>query len=162
MQCVPYSQIQQIFYCLYDFIRLISFTCSVQTITCTMWFSAMNWLCLGFMYWYDYLESFGLILHMKQTLPKPSHSAEFPVVCMIWYGWIQSYAMIKQQDVRWCGFRWSIPISIDNIWSWYIDRAISTPCYTYCLLNSYITHRYWQLEWRRKRSLMLNFNVMLV
>ena len=26
------------------------------------------------------------------------------IVCMIWYGWIQSYAMFKQQDVRWCGY----------------------------------------------------------
>ena len=33
------------------------------------------------------------------------YSAEFPIVCMIWYGWVQSPAVSKPQDVRWCGFR---------------------------------------------------------
>ena len=33
----------------------------------------------------------------------------------------------KQQHVRWCGCRWSIPIWIDYVWSVPIDRAISTP-----------------------------------
>ena len=41
----------------------------------------------------------------EQMLPISSqHSAEFPIVCMIWYDWIQSSAMFKQQDVRWYGF----------------------------------------------------------
>ena len=52
---------------------------------------------------------------------------EFPIVCMIWYGWIQSSAMFKQQDVRWHSYRWSISISIDCVWSECINRAISTP-----------------------------------
>ena len=48
--------------------------------------------------------------------------------------------MIKQQDIRWFGFCWSIPISI---WSVYIDRAISTPWYSDCKWNSYIKNHHW-------------------
>ena len=36
---------------------------------------------------------------------------------MTWYAWIQLSAMFKQQGVRWCDFRWSIPQSIDYIWN---------------------------------------------
>ena len=81
----------------------------------------------------------------KTELPKSSHSAEFSIVFMIWYDWIQSYAMFKTQDVRWCRFRSSIPTSIDNVWSRCIDPAISTPWYTYWIWNSYIKNRQWQL-----------------
>ena len=56
---------------------------------------------------------------------------------------IQSSAMIKQQDVRLYSFRWSIPISIDYVWSVGIDRAISTPRYAYCIWNSYIKNHHW-------------------
>ena len=86
-----------------------------------------------------YLDSFMLVLHMIYILTKSSqHSTEFPIVCTIWYGWIQSFAMFKKQHVRWCGFRWSIPISIDYVWSVYIDMAIYTLWYSYCIWNSYI------------------------
>ena len=51
---------------------------------------------------------------------------EFSIVCMIWYAWIQSSAMFKQQDVRWWGFRWSIPPSFDYVLNSFIDRAIRT------------------------------------
>ena len=43
------------------------------------------------------------------------HSSEFPIICMIWYAWIHSSAMFKQKNVRCCGFRWSIPLSIDYV-----------------------------------------------
>ena len=56
---------------------------------------------------------------------------------MILYGWIQSSAMIKQQDVRWCGFRWSIPLSFGYVGNSNIDRAISTPSCSYCVWNRY-------------------------
>ena len=69
----------------------------------------------------SYLDSFMLILHIYQMIPKSSqHSAELPIVCMIWYDWIQSSAMFKQQDVRWYGIQWSTLISIDYVWSVYI------------------------------------------
>ena len=71
------------------------------------------------------------------------HSAEFPIVCLIWYDWIQSSAMFKQQGVQWYGFQWSILISIDYVWSVYIHGAISTPWYSYCIWNSYIKNRHW-------------------
>ena len=61
--------------------------------------------CLKLGYWYPFLDCIMLILHTKQLVAKSSqHSAEFPIVCMIWYGWIQSSAMFKQHDVRWCGY----------------------------------------------------------
>ena len=109
----------RISYCLHDLTRFSSIVCHAQTTKCTMIQfslidSAINWLCLECVYWYGYLYSFMLILHMKQMEPKSfQHSAEFPIVCMIWYGWIQSSAMWKEQDVWWCGFQWWIPISID-------------------------------------------------
>ena len=88
-------------------------------------------------------------------VPKSSqHSAEFPIVCMILYGWIQSSAMFKQKDVRWYGFQWSILIPIDYVWSVYIHGAISTPWYSYCIWNSYIQNYQWWLAWCGKRSLM--------
>ena len=46
--------------------------------------------------------------------------SNFLLFCMIWYGWLQSPAVYKRQNVRWYGFRWSIPISIDYVWSLYI------------------------------------------
>ena len=57
--------------------------------------------------------------------------------------WIQSSAMIKQQDIRWCSFRWSIPLSFDYVWKWYIDTAISTPLYSCCIWISYIKNHHW-------------------
>ena len=51
-------------------------------------------------------------------VPKSAqHSAEFPIVCLIWYARIQSSAMFNQQDIRWCGFRWSISLSIGYVWN---------------------------------------------
>ena len=83
--------------------------------------------------------SWLLHAHIAYTVPISSqHSAEFPIVCIIWYDWIQSSAMFNQQDVRWYGFQWWILISIDYVWSVYIHGAISTPWYSYCIWNSYI------------------------
>ena len=77
---------------------------------------------------------FMLILHMSQMLTKSSqHPCEFPIVCLIWYGRIQSSAMFKQQDVRRYGFQWSILLSIDYVWSVYFHRAISTHWHSYCI-----------------------------
>ena len=56
---------------------------------------------------------------------------------MIWYGWIQSSAMLKQHDVRWCAFRLSIPLSIDYVWISSMDRAVATRSYSYCIWNRY-------------------------
>ena len=71
------------------------------------------------------------------------HSAECPIVCTILYGWMQSSAVFKQQDVRWYGCQWSILISIDYLWSVFIHEAISTPWYSYCIWNSYIKNDHW-------------------
>ena len=79
-----------------------------------------------------------LILHMKKRVPKSSpHSAEFSIVCMIWYGSIQSPVVSKQQDVRCCSFRWSIPLSIDYDWDSCIDIVLSTPSCSFCIWNRY-------------------------
>ena len=58
----------------------------------------------------------------------------FLFFCMIWYDWIQSPAMSKRQDVRWCSFRWSIPLSIHYVWESSTDRVISTSS---CLYRIY-------------------------
>ena len=106
--------------------------------------SVINWLCLEYGYWLGYFDSFMLILHMKQILPKSSQlSVEFPIVFVIWYGWTQSSAMLKQQDVRWYGSRWWIPISTNYFWSVCIDRSISMPRYSYWIWNIYMKDHHW-------------------
>ena len=96
-------------------------------------------------------------------MPKSSqHSFIFPIDCVIWYAWIQSFAMFKQQDVRLCGFRWSIPISIDYVWREYIDRAILTPWYSYCIWNSCIKNHHWWLASFEQRFLMQDCRERLV
>ena len=69
--------------------------------------------------------------------------SEFNIVCLIWYARIQSYAMFKQQEVRWYGFQWSILLSIDYVWIVNIHGAISTHWYSYCIWNSYTTNHHW-------------------
>ena len=83
------------------------------------------------------------IAYIPDFAKSSQHSAEFPIVCMILYGWIQSSAMIKQQDVRWNGFQWSILISIEYVWSVYIHGAISTHWYSYCIWNCYTKNHHW-------------------
>ena len=75
-------------------------------------------------------------------------SVEFLLFCMIWNCRIQSPAVSKQRDIRWCGFRNSIPISIDYLWNACIDLAISSPSYSYCIWNRY---------WQNHRSILPNF-----
>ena len=67
---------------------------------------------------------------------------------MSWYGWIQSFAMFIQQDVRWYGFRWSIPLSIDYVWNLCNDTAIPTTSCSHCIWNRYR---------QNPRSISLNF-----
>ena len=61
--------------------------------------------------------------------------SEYPIVCLIWYARIQSSAMFKQQDIRWCGFRWSIPLSIGYVRNASINMAILTPSCSYCIFS---------------------------
>ena len=56
---------------------------------------------------------------------------------MIWYCRVQSPAVFKLQDVRWCSFCWSIPLSIDYVWESSMDRVILTPSCSYCKWNRY-------------------------
>ena len=48
---------------------------------------------------------------------------------------------VQITNVRWCGFRRSIPLSIDYVWNCIIDRAISTPSCSYCIWNRYCQNR---------------------
>ena len=86
---------------------------------------------------------------MKYILPISSpHSGGCPFVCMISHGWIQSPAVSKRQDSRWCRFRWSIPLSIDYVWESAIDRVIFTPLCSYCIWGRYCQNH---------RSILPNF-----
>ena len=60
---------------------------------------------------------------------------------MIWYCRIQSPVVSKERDVRWCGFRKSISLSIDYVWTSCIDMAISILSCSYCIYN-----KYWQIH----------------
>ena len=67
---------------------------------------------------------------------------------MIWYCRIQSPVVSKRLDVRWCSFRWSIPLSIDYVWESSIDKVISNPSCSYCIWNRYCQNH---------RSILPNF-----
>ena len=53
-------------------------------------------------------------LHYVLCVPYAAILQIFLLFSMILYCRIQLPAVYKQRDVRWCGFRWSIPLSIDN------------------------------------------------
>ena len=65
----------RISYWMHDLIRLNSIVCPVQRTRCTMmWYLIIdydiNWLCLKCIYWWGYLDSLILILHMKELYKK--------------------------------------------------------------------------------------------
>ena len=49
-------------------------------------------------------------LHYVQCVTYAAILPIFILLNMIWYDWIQSSAMFKQQNVRWYAFQWSIMI----------------------------------------------------
>ena len=75
--------------------------------------------------------------HYVQRVPYAAILQSFLLFSKIWYCRIQSPAVSKQQDKRWCGFRWLIPISIDYVLHSSINRAISTPSCSYCIWNRF-------------------------
>ena len=87
-------------------------------------------------------------LHYVQCVPYAEILPIFILFSMTWYCRIQSPVVSKQQDVRWCGFRWSIPLSIDYVWNSCIDRVITTPSWSY---------RIWNRWCQNHRSILLNF-----
>ena len=88
------------------------------------------------------------LLHYVQCVPYAEILPIFLLFSMIWNCRIQSPAVPKQRDVRWCGFRNSIPISIGYLWNVRNDMAISTPSCSYCIRNRY---------WQNHRSIPPNF-----
>ena len=88
------------------------------------------------------------------------HSAEFPIVCMIIFSWIQSPAVSKQQDVRWCSFHWSIPLSIDYVWKSNMDSVIrllhahiAYEIYTAKIIAAFRRISYCLYDWIRMNSI---------
>ena len=68
--------------------------------------------------------------------------ANFPLFEWLYTVAFQSTAEYKRQDVRWCSFRWSIPLSIGYFSESGMDRIISTPSCSYCIWNRfYRNHR---------------------
>ena len=61
-------------------------------------------------------------LHYVQCVPYAAILQICILFSMIWYCRIQLPAVSKQRDVPWCGFRRSIPLSIDYVWNTSIDR----------------------------------------
>ena len=87
-------------------------------------------------------------LHYLQCVTYAAILQIFLLFSMIWSCRIQSPAVSKERDERWCGFRYSIPISIGYPWNSCIDMAISTPSCSYCIRNRY---------WQNHRSILPNF-----
>ena len=59
-------------------------------------------------------------------------------ICRFFYccAWFDT-AVSKRQEVRWCSFDWSFPLSIGNVWESTIDRAISIHSCSYFIWNRY-------------------------
>ena len=87
-------------------------------------------------------------LHYVQCVPHAEILQIFLLFYLIWNCRIQSLAVSKQHDVRWCGFRYSIPISIGYLWNACIDMATTTPSCSCCIWNRY---------WQNHRSILPNF-----
>ena len=131
-----------------------SIDCRDQRSRCTMMrFSlldfAINWLCLEIVYWYGIsFHSCSYCICNRYWQKSSQHSSEFPIICLIWYARIQSSAMFKQQDIRWCRYRRSIPLLIGHVWHSGIDMAILTPSCSYCIYNRWCQNH---------RSILPNF-----
>ena len=68
------------------------------------------------------------------------HMRQFCRFSIVWHDLILSNSIAcvsKQRDVRWYGFRWSIPLSIDYVWNSSIDRSMFTPSCLYYIWNRY-------------------------
>ena len=61
----------------------------------------------------------------------------FLLFSMIWYCRIKSTAASKRQEVRWCSFRWSFPLSIGYACESITDRVISIASRSYWICNRY-------------------------
>ena len=87
-------------------------------------------------------------LHYVKCVPYAAILQICLLFSMNWYCQIQLPAFSIQRDVRWCRFRWSIPLSIDYVWNSCIDRAILTHSCSYCVWNRYCQNH---------RSILPNF-----
>ena len=87
-------------------------------------------------------------LHYVQCVPYAAILQIFVLFGMIWYCRIQLPAVSKQRDVRWYGFRWSIPLPIHYVWNSSIDRSMSTPSCLYYI---------WDRDCQNHHSILPNF-----
>ena len=87
-------------------------------------------------------------LHYLQCVTYAEILQIFILFSMIWYCRIKSPAVSQERNVRWCGFRKSIPLSNEYVWNSCIDMAISIPSCSYCICNRY---------WQNHRSIFPNF-----
>ena len=97
-------------------------------------------------------------LHYLQCVTYATILSIFILFSMIWYCRIQSTAVSKERDIRWCGFRYSIPHSIGYVWNSDIDMDISTPSCSYCVWNRYIKKSQLVTSLMRERSLMQDYS----
>ena len=121
VQCVPYAAILQIFL-LFSQI----WYCRVQS-PAVFKQQDVRWCSFRRMIPLSLILLYAHFAYERDTAKILAAFSEFPIVRMIWYGCVQSSAMFKLQDVRWCGCRRSIPILIDYVWRVCNDRAISAP-----------------------------------
>ena len=148
-QCVQYAAIMQIFYCLpwFDIVEFNCLPCPNNEMYDDAGFAdrcRYQLIMFEIRVLIGYLDF--LVLKIAYEMDTAKIIAAFCLISYCLYDlirWIQSSAMFKKQDVRWCVFWWSIPISIDYIWSVNIDRAILTLSYSYCIWNSYIENHHW-------------------
>ena len=111
------------------------------------WIHIRDWICRSCIVIHKSLVLDGS-LHYVQCVPYAEILQIFLLFSMISNCRIQSPAVSKQRDVRWCNFRYSIPISNGYLWNACIDMAISTPSCSYCIWNRY---------WQNHRIILPNF-----
>ena len=87
-------------------------------------------------------------MHYLQCVTYAAILPIFILFSMILYCRIQATAVSKERYLRWFGFRYWIPLSIDHVWNSCIDMALSIFSYSYCICNRY---------WQNHRSILAHF-----
>ena len=100
------------------------------------WIHILAWIYRSFIVFHMALVLDGSLQYV-QCVPYAAILQIFLLFSMMWYCRNQSPSVSKRQDIRWCRFRWSIPLSNAYVLESIIDRVISTPSCSYCIWNRY-------------------------
>ena len=103
----------------------------ISTICC--WIHILAWIYRSCIVFHNALVLDGSLQYV-QRVPSAAILLISLLFSIIWYCRIQSPAVWKRQEVRWCSFRWSFPLAIGYVCESIINGVISTPSWSYFIL----------------------------